>query len=257
MALEALTFFSFFCHGSQGFSSIVISPKTSRAANNWQLQSSPSPDVSVVSVCTAELCCCQEEGGSALEILDNLNSRSLPYPIEEAPCLGACGGGAMVAIDFEDGSAALVSGLTETLSELGLELGLSPIKEEIKDEEVASIISETSTEDSIEQELLGTTSAGWVTPVVANTDATYQESQSTPSEAVATLERPKRPELPMPKQESSNNSSSTRDKEYKMSSDDVRERMRAEAANDSEQINPWMNMASYLAGKAKDKILGN
>ena len=72
---------------------------------------------STVTVCTADLCCCQENGGGK-NILDHLRSRNLPYPIDEAPCLGACGGGAMVSIDFEDGSCALVAGLDNTLSEL-------------------------------------------------------------------------------------------------------------------------------------------
>ena len=73
---------------------------------------------SLVSVCTAELCCCQEEGLGGDEILEDLLSRNLPYPIEEAPCLGACGGGAMVAIDFEDGGYALVAGIDETLHDI-------------------------------------------------------------------------------------------------------------------------------------------
>lgn len=48
--------------------------------------------VVVVSVCTAELCNCQEEGFfSGDDILAALKSKNLPYPVEKAPCLGACG----------------------------------------------------------------------------------------------------------------------------------------------------------------------
>lgn len=83
--------------------------------------------VTTVSVCTAELCCYvanDEEDGTGIggnEIFQNLCSRkNLPYDVHEIPCLGACGGGSMVAIDYEDGTCALVSGLDETLAELGL-----------------------------------------------------------------------------------------------------------------------------------------
>lgn len=37
---------------------------------------------------------------------------------------------------------------------------------------------------------------------------------------------------------------------------DVRERMREEAAKDDQRENPWMNMASYLAKKAMNSMLG-
>jgi hypothetical protein len=33
--------------------------------------------------------------------------------------------------------------------------------------------------------------------------------------------------------------------------------MREEAAREEEQGNPWLNMASYLAKKAIDKVTGN
>ena len=36
--------------------------------------------------------------------------------------------------------------------------------------------------------------------------------------------------------------------------DDPRERMRAKAKED--QQNPWLNVAGYLAGKAKEQIFG-
>eukprot|EP00980_Cylindrotheca_fusiformis_P030399 scaffold24765_cov103-Cylindrotheca_fusiformis.AAC.1 len=94
---------------------------TARTNSIRLLASTNAVGVTTVSICTAELCRCQEEEGMGAEdILKDLQSRDLNYPINEAPCLGACGGGAMVAIDFEDGSCALVTGLDETLRELGL-----------------------------------------------------------------------------------------------------------------------------------------
>jgi len=75
-----------------------------------------------VNVCTSDFCC---DAGSK-ELLQNLrdccnnNNESSSYLIGETPCLGACGRGAMVAIDYDDGNNALVSGLDETLEELGL-----------------------------------------------------------------------------------------------------------------------------------------
>lgn len=50
-----------------------------------------SPKPYTVNICTAELCKCQEDGVGAEDILQDLLSRDLPYPIDEAPCLGACG----------------------------------------------------------------------------------------------------------------------------------------------------------------------
>mmetsp|Transcript_20994 Transcript_20994/g.31102 ORF Transcript_20994/g.31102 Transcript_20994/m.31102 type:complete len:179 (-) Transcript_20994:202-738(-) len=91
-------------------------------------------DPSCVYVCTAELCCCQEEGFGGDEILEHLRAQNLPYPTEEAPCLGACGGGAKVSIDFDDGSYALVTGMKETLSELGLSTSDAHSDEELTHE---------------------------------------------------------------------------------------------------------------------------
>lgn len=114
--------------GCSTFASSTIKPRTverttdtrERTNSCTTLAATSSPQPYTVSVCTAELCCCQEEGPGGNEILEHLLSRDLPYSIGEAPCLGACGGGAMVSIDFEDGSYALAAGLDETLSELSL-----------------------------------------------------------------------------------------------------------------------------------------
>lgn len=53
--------------------------------------SDTATEVSAVSVCTAELCMCQDEGFGGGDILETLLSKNLPYAVGEAPCLGACG----------------------------------------------------------------------------------------------------------------------------------------------------------------------
>ena len=73
-----------------------------------------------MSICMGELCKCQEEGNNAESIMADLESRNLPFSVEDAPCLGACGVGAMVSIEYENGDYNLVTGLEETLSAIGL-----------------------------------------------------------------------------------------------------------------------------------------
>ncbi len=72
-----------------------------------------------VNVCMGELCKCQE-GENAETLLADLNARNLNFVVDDAPCLGACGMGAMVSIEYEDGDYALVTGLQETLEAIGI-----------------------------------------------------------------------------------------------------------------------------------------
>lgn len=198
--------------------SLLQTSSNSRHSEAWVLQAAAQP--SLVSVCTAELCCCQEDGMGGDEILTHLQSRNLPFPVDEAPCLGACGGGAMVAIDFEDGSSALVSGIDETLTELGL----SPIQSQR--ETTPSTFESTATMPSAQQSLVE----------LATTTTKTLTSQK---------------HKPEPKSKQANSS---------VELVDVRDRMRAEAAakeKDEEPANPWLNAASYLAGKAAEKLFGD
>lgn len=186
-----------------------------------------------VSVCTAELCCCQEEGMGGDAIFANLLERKLPYEVDEAPCLGACGGGAMVAIDFDDGSYGLVAGMEEVLMELGLE-------------------------DSLESVSLETTAA-----TVENTEATVTTSNPEPAmlndissstESSIAVVMPVETKQVKPENPTSSLPAKIQNPTVQSSSlNDVRERMRAEAAKDEEVGNPWFNAASYLVGKAFGK----
>ena len=201
-----------------------------------------TPQASLVSVCTAELCCCQEDGVmGGNEILANLQSRKLPYPVDEAPCLGACGGGAMVVIDFEDGSSALVSGIDETLMELGLLMINS------KDVTVASPATTipmnppSATLDSVQEgQVAGSDISRASLDVKSSSVKGYiPEREKKGAVKVTTTTTRVKPSVELV---------------------DVRQRMRAEAAvkaKEEETVNPWLNAASYLAGKAAEKLFGD
>ena len=81
--------------------------------------------VARISVCAGELCQCQGEefeytGGASDAAINELEQLNLPFPIEEVGCLGACGMGTMIAIDFENGDSIMTDGLDSTYSELGI-----------------------------------------------------------------------------------------------------------------------------------------
>ena len=183
--------------------------------------------VSTVSVCTAELCCCQEDGMGGLEILADLKARKLPYPIDEAPCLGACGGGAMVAIDFDNGTSSLVTGLDETL----MELGLFSVMENLP------IVPPNVVKTSLPLSRVEGTGI--------STDDKVEEKESSEPDIVVTSENPV-----LTAGGKKAVTSSTK------SLVDVRERMRTEALKDEERENPWLKAASYLAGKATERMFG-
>jgi len=92
---------------------------------SMQIQAVNTANVKRISVCTEELCQCQgegyESGGAADATLETLNSLDLSFPIDDVGCLGACGMGSMVAIDYQNGDSILVDGLQSTLVELGIE----------------------------------------------------------------------------------------------------------------------------------------
>ena len=143
------------------------------------------------------------------------------------------GGGAMVAIDFEDGSSALVSGLDETL----LELGLTPNEEETVKEEPA-IISEASS------------------AAVANDDD--KEKMVDPAVAMQAINESVEMEESKVKVEIAAKVPviAPSEKEEKAVIDHgAVDRMRATATKDDNSLgNPWLNAASYLAKKAGEKM---
>lgn len=168
-------------------------------------------NVARVSVCTGELCQCQGQeyeytGGAADAVLQRLQSFDLPFPVDSITCMGACGMGTMIAIDYEGGDSIMTDGLEGAIRELGLQtesLGAKP---------------QTSADSSAVVEDI-------------TAESTVLESEVKP--AVNTPVKSKSRELT-----------------------DVRERMREEAAKDDQRENPWMNMASYLAKKAMNSMLG-
>lgn len=132
----------------------------------------------------------------------------------------------MVAIDFEDGSSTLVTGLEETLMELGLSKTLN--------HPVATPASNTGTSTTTENS----------TPVEDMTEEkkSLVESSKEENEVPAAF--------PIAETKKSKINSSTSNLV------DVRERMRAEATKDEKPANPWFNAATYLAGKAAEKLFG-
>ena len=188
---------------------------------SMQIQAVNTANVKRISVCTEELCQCQGEGyemgGAADATLETLHCLHLSFPIDDVGCLGACGMGSMVAIDYENGDSILVDGLQSTLVELGIE-----------QEESNNVVASTSeivdnlTSSKSESESVASSSINERAVVTSSTTTLIEETET---EAV---------KITQPK-----------------IVDDVRDRMRKEAADMSTEVpNPWLNMASYLAKKA-------
>jgi len=82
--------------------------------------------VARISVCTGELCQCQgdneDTGGAADDALQKLRSLELSFPVDEVGCMGACGMGIMIAIDYENGDSLMTDGPDGVISELGLKV---------------------------------------------------------------------------------------------------------------------------------------
>lgn len=166
-----------------------------------------------VTICMGELCKCQEESSNL--IMNTLKSSGeLPFSIEESQCLGACGVGAMVSIEYDDGSYSLVTGLQETLEVVGLRNTLlnTPRYGTSKDERSLTVISvsENDSETFI--------SSDYVIPL-----------ESTNSKA----------------EKNSGSDMSIKEDDFHH---DAIKRMREEARKSNDQ-NPWMNMALYLINK--------
>mmetsp|Transcript_5044 Transcript_5044/g.8572 ORF Transcript_5044/g.8572 Transcript_5044/m.8572 type:complete len:113 (-) Transcript_5044:95-433(-) len=83
--------------------------------------SETSVSVSRVLVCTGHLCEAQEEGANGSDIMQRLSGEGAKLPpVEGTPCLGCCGTGAIVCLELNDGTDKILTGLDETLTELGL-----------------------------------------------------------------------------------------------------------------------------------------
>lgn len=191
--------------------------------------------VSRISVCAGELCQCQGEqyeytGGAADAAIEELQSLDLPFPVDEVGCMGACGMGTMIAIDFENGDSIMTDGLDSTLLELGIER-----QQQLTAVSASTItdINEYANEDAI---------SGNEEAVVSNDDVVV--SMSTTIKEEETIAKPTI---------KTNKVQQETKKPRELA--DVRDRMRQEAAEEVE--NPWINMASYLAKKATEKMFGS
>jgi len=183
--------------------------------------------VSRVLVCAGELCQCQGEeyeytGGAADAVIDELQSLGLPFPVEDTGCLGACGMGTMVAIDFENGSSIMTDGLESTLDELGIQRGKN-----------TPSISETEKLSPNNEEIVSNN-------VEVSSPNTINEIKVTDR-----IIEPKATEVVEP----------TKEKPPLLA--DTRERMRQEAVSSEVVENPWIKLGSYLAKKATDKVFGS
>jgi hypothetical protein len=134
------------------------------------------------------------------------------------------GGGAMVAIDFEDGSSALVSGLDETLKELGLvqDEGFIVTKQESDREILTSNVAAADKKS---------------TALVVGLERD-DENEIVSIEVLENFAPENYPQTPI---------------EKKLDHGAV-DRMRAETTNNNILVNPWLDAASYLAKKAGEKI---
>ena len=194
--------------------------------------------VTRISVCAGELCQCQGEyvydGGASDAAIAELERLGLPFPVDETPCLGACGMGTMIAIDYDNGDSIMTDGLESTLFELGIEQSIPPVVLSTVDRTE----SDTNTDNSIENE-----DTSLEMEATGNSDEVVVSTLPTEPTAATNIAPIQQKERPKPK------------REEKPIMADARERMREEAAE--EAANPWVNMASYLAKKATSKMFGS
>lgn len=111
--------------------SLIRAATATPPTTDAEVQVKTEVPVSRISVCAGDLCQCQGEqyeytGGAADAAIEALQGLGLPFPVDEVGCLGACGMGTMVAIDFENGDSIMTDGLESTLLELGIQAQNSP-----------------------------------------------------------------------------------------------------------------------------------
>lgn len=194
----------------------IVSLHESVSTNNNPLK------VDRVTICMGELCKCQDENADM--IMESLVSKGdLPFQIEDSPCLGACGVGAMVSIEYEDGSYNLVTGLQETLKATGLSGRIDAIENSISQDM-------TSTSDQINQD----------------DKISFNQMNSDDTNIVTSV-----PNLDGDSSDKVNDTFISAGDEDNMEHEAVK-RMRDEARESNEEVlNPWVNLALYLFNKAR------
>lgn len=195
-----------------------------------------------VNVCMGELCKCQE-GENAETVLADLNARNLNFVVDDAPCLGACGMGAMVSIEYEDGDYALVTGLQETLEAIGI---TESIVEKIDlDEEKND--PETSSFNDVNKLLKVPIDTEKVS---SDKDSPVNQSEFSGNINVVdnTNNRDIKDTIGTDSDEKPVNNTPSVEENH-----DAIKRMRAAAIE--QKPNPWLNMAMYIGQKMKENIV--
>lgn len=247
-------------------SSTCLFSSSTKEESSTTISTNPNPlGVDRVSVCMGELCRCQGEDPDdppgAEFILHELQNKNLAFTIEETVCLGACGMNAMVSVEYKDGSYDLVEGYEDTLQAIGLEPDLSSQMkpEEEEEEEIDdarnSITSESEftikeVQNETETEILPTSD------VATKVQESVIESAINTNSAVPTISQ-KSASTAQKKDSITRKSTKQQQNNNQEMQHGAVERMRAASLqdeDDNETINPWMNMASYLAKKATDSI---
>jgi hypothetical protein len=199
---------------------------TFRLHESGTINSNPSK-VDRVTICMGELCKCQEENADM--IMDTLVSiEGLPFQIDDSPCLGACGVGAMVSVEYEDGTYNLVTGLQETLEAVGLSESID-VRGNIMSQDILSPIES----ESARQDDLGETAQNYLNNIDMNSSTlnSVDNLSEKANETVIATER----------------------EDHNVEHGAVK-RMREEARESKEEVlNPWLNMAVYLLNKARSK----
>ncbi len=215
-----------------------------------------------VSICMGELCKCQEEGNNADAIMDTLlttklDGLPLPFIVEDAPCLGACGQGSMVSIDYEDGDFALVTGLQETMDAIGMDIEMNGRHEaEAKAEEIMM------EEDVIVNELVNAAVLEMEGELVDNNMIMDSSSTDDDEEVINTTAEKEELRDEATVSKTLDDGTGTGAATTQIIAQQVEKehgavgRMRNEALQDTERVNPWVNMAMYIGKKVKDSVVG-
>jgi len=218
--------------------------------NNNNNQKNPR-GVDRVSVCLGELCKCQEESSEL--ILQDLLSRNLPYVVEDAPCLGACGIGAMVSIEYQDGGYDLVTGRLETFQAVGIDIEIENAANANANASANANANDRVDQDNLEKEAFAQTRS--ITSLPSDVIVPTQSLSKETSQATARINT----DINISDLDSDEPDNDTSAGAGAVVRDDhgAVKRMREEAksSKNDEITNPWINMALYLANKAKDGIL--
>jgi hypothetical protein len=166
----------------------------------------------------------------------------------------------MVAIDYHDGSANLVAGLDQTLTELGIS---GSVQESITtNDKVLSL----STVANSKIQAVCSAPIGMEAPVLISDAPAQQQQQQQQQQQIAKLTDESKVSIKaaemMPVSVQTIQCSTPQPPHGNTQKlVDARDRMRADVAKhtasaDGPTTNPWANMAGYLAKKAGEKLFG-